>query len=126
MPIDYSLYPPDWKTVIRPRIMARARHCCEGCGVANHSTVLSKSRVLLCDPQPYRDAASNVGFYHTADERATVIVLTIAHLDHDTSNNEDSNLKALCQRCHLTHDAGHHSRNARKTREAKGRQLVLF
>jgi hypothetical protein len=54
------------------------------------------------------------------------VVLTIAHLDHDTTNNEDSNLAALCQRCHLTYDAKLHAENSRWTREAKSGQLNLF
>ena len=126
MPVNYSKYPAHWKTVIRPRIMARARNCCEQCGLPNHATVLSKSRVLLCDPQPYKQAAANVGCYHEPGERATVIVLTIAHLDHDTANNADSNLRALCQRCHLAHDAKHHATNCRRTRDAKKGQLTLL
>ncbi len=32
------------------------------------------------------------------------VVLTIAHLDHDVNNNDFSNLKALCQRCHNRYD----------------------
>lgn len=32
------------------------------------------------------------------------VVLTIAHLDQDTHNNDEANLKALCQQCHLAHD----------------------
>ena len=28
-------------------------------------------------------------------------VLTVHHIDGDTNNNEDDNLVALCQRCHL-------------------------
>jgi hypothetical protein len=33
MPIDYSKYPPNWKSEIRPRIMNRANNTCEfeGC-----------------------------------------------------------------------------------------------
>lgn len=33
------------------------------------------------------------------------IVLTVAHLDHRPENNDPTNLKALCQRCHLRYDA---------------------
>lgn len=126
MPINYAKYPPDWKAVIRPRIMARARNQCEECGVANYSTVLSKSRTMLCDPRPYRDAIQNVSCYHEPEERAVVIVLTIAHLDHDITNNADSNLKALCQRCHLGYDAVHHATNSRRTRDEKRGQLCLL
>jgi len=48
-----------------------------------------------------------------------VIVLTIAHLNHDTTDNRDENLSALCQRCHLSHDKYLHATNARETRRKK-------
>lgn len=44
------------------------------------------------------------------NQKAIKVVLTIAHLDHDTSHNDYSNLKALCQRCHLNYDKEHHKR----------------
>lgn len=44
------------------------------------------------------------------------VVLTVAHLDHDPTNNAEDNLAALCQRCHLAYDADHHRRNAAATR----------
>lgn len=37
--------------------------------------------------------------------RLTRVVLTTAHLDNDLVDHGDANLAALCQRCHLTHDA---------------------
>ena len=70
--------------------------------------------------------AAGLCCYHEPGERATVIVLTVAHLDHNVSNNDDSNLVALCQRCHLTYDAKLHAINARKTREAKSGQMALL
>jgi len=54
------------------------------------------------------------------------VILTIAHLDHTPENCDLDNLKALCQRCHLTYDAKHHAKNARKTREDKQGILKLF
>jgi hypothetical protein len=36
------------------------------------------------------------------------VVLACAHLDHDPTNNRPRNLAALCQRCHLAHDAREH------------------
>ena len=42
---------------------------------------------------------------------ATRIVLTIAHLDGNKDNNDFENLAALCQKCHLHHDIGHHVMN---------------
>lgn len=47
------------------------------------------------------------------------MVLTIAHLDHIPEHCSDDNLRALCQKCHLTYDAKHHAENARKTRMKK-------
>lgn len=40
--------------------------------------------------------------------RSTYVVLACAHLDHDPSNNDPANLAALCQRCHMIHDAAEH------------------
>lgn len=42
------------------------------------------------------------------------VVLTVAHLDHDPANNERSNLRAMCQRCHLAYDREHHAATRRK------------
>jgi hypothetical protein len=54
------------------------------------------------------------------------VILTIAHLDHTPENSDPSNLKAMCQRCHLRYDRHHHAESARKTRDAKTGQLPLF
>lgn len=51
--------------------------------------------------------------------RSVKIVLTVAHLDHDPTNNSLENLRALCQRCHNRHDVPHRSANRAKTRAAK-------
>ena len=40
----------------------------------------------------------------------TRVVLACAHLDHDPTNNKRRNLAALCQRCHMLHDAQEHQR----------------
>jgi hypothetical protein len=40
MPIDYSKYPKNWKTEIRPKILERAKNRCENCGVKNHELIL--------------------------------------------------------------------------------------
>ena len=93
MPCDYSLYPSDWKTVIRPRILARATWGdiivprCEWCGAVN---------------------------YESHPDTGSKVVLTVAHIDHGLENNDDENLAALCQRCHLEHDRGYHSENRKK------------
>lgn len=110
MPIDYANYPPDWKD-IRARIMARARYRCECTGE--------------CGLHPGRRCAE----YH--GERAMWakgrIVLTIAHLDHDVTHNDDDNLKAMCQRCHLRLDREQHAESAGRTRDRKrGQRRMEF
>ena len=47
-----------------------------------------------------------------------MIVLTIAHLDHQPENCDPENLRAWCQRHHLAYDADHHKANAYRTRKA--------
>lgn len=63
----------------------------------------------------------------TADGlKSTRVVLTIAHLDHDKTNNDYDNLAALCQKCHLGIDLKHHMANARETnRKKKGFQKLF-
>lgn len=94
MPIDYSTYPPNWKTEIVPRILRRAGEerdefneivkeaNCEKCGIENHSI----------------------------KQNGTRVVLTIAHLDHDSENHDvtDERLAAWCQACHLAYDHWRH------------------
>lgn len=101
MPIDYSKYPPNWKTEIRPAILKRDGDRCKFCGVRNYEPAQRGNKVIR-------------------------IVLTIAHLDHDIANNDYSNLAALCQRCHLRYDSDHHKANAQRTRNLKRGQCDLL
>lgn len=45
------------------------------------------------------------------------VVLTTAHLDHTPENCDPTNLRAMCQGCHLHYDRDHHAATARATRE---------
>jgi len=53
-------------------------------------------------------------------------VVTIAHLNHDSTDHADSNLAALCQRCHLAHDRQQHLANARRTRATRAGQAWIL
>ena len=44
MPINYSLYPKNWKTKIRPDILKRAKDACEFCLVPNYELILRGKR----------------------------------------------------------------------------------
>ncbi len=116
MPIresEKAKYPPreEW-AAIRERILQRARHRCEWCQVENASERWSARKVMIGPGgEPFRYKVT--------------IVLTIAHLDHDPTNNADENLAALCQRCHLRHDRGQHKWNAARTRARKAGQAEM-
>jgi hypothetical protein len=128
MPCDYSRYPEDWKTVIRPRILKRAgekRNAkgeitqearCEWCGASNRAwkTGDKKRPVYILHSDWPEDNA-----------HLTRIILTIAHIDHDESNCSDDNLAALCQACHLRPEAKQHAENAKATRLRKSGQLLF-
>ncbi|MBR6262712.1 MAG: hypothetical protein IKR05_05790 [Prevotella sp.] len=96
-PENKKRYPKNWKQ-IRQSILDRAGNRCEFCGIENYAI----------------------------KENGTKVVLTIAHLDHTPENCNPENLRALCQKCHLTYDAKHHAQTARQTREKKQGQYRLF
>lgn len=122
MPIDRSRYPADWDE-ITARIRKRAGNLCErpGCALPNGAWVQrSKANLEEWRPAPARSAI--LPDYWPDPERwrrPIRIVLTVAHLDHDTTNNAPENLRAWCQLHHLRHDAPLHAANAAKTRARK-------
>lgn len=140
MPMNRSLYPANWKE-IRARIMERAQNKCEWCGMPHYAVFCTDkegNRTRACGTLyhdeagngelPYREAREMASHLNDAEResgRWGVCVLTTAHLDHDTTNNSDDNLRALCNRCHLRHDAKHHAANAKKTRDKKKGQNTL-
>lgn len=128
MPIDYSKYPSNWKTEIRPAILERAGNCCEECGVKNYSRGARDFNGEWFDEMQIDNMNSDTGFWHFQSMHVKIIkiVLTIAHMDHDITNNKYSNLKALCQKCHLNHDKEHHRKNTKETiKNRKGLQSLF-
>ena len=92
-------YPRDW--VIRSKFIRhyRARNLCEWCGAANG--------------QPHPITGSKV-------------VLTVAHVfDKRPEAASLLNLAALCQRCHLAHDAPDRRRD-RAERRHRGNRTFAF
>ena len=121
-----ALYPADWKQ-ISAAVREEAGQKCERCLAPNREMILRGDGVdaglyMLSDGETRREFTGEfVGYRHGSefDGRLVRIVLTVAHLDHDPTNNDRANLRALCQRCHLAHDAKHHARNAAATRRAR-------
>ena len=106
-------YPKNWNE-IRTEIVARAEDRCEcvgECGLHSHTH------------GPQRCTERN-GF--KAKWARGIIVLTVAHLNHIPEDCRPENLKAMCQRCHLRYDVGHHAKSRRKNRDADtGQQSLL-
>ena len=119
MPFKKELYAKDWKQ-ISLRIRERAGQQCEWCGVANGAIGARDKYGDWHEEDAIHHMNSDCGRELFGEFPDMIrIVLTVAHMDHNTANNEDGNLKALCQKCHLSYDAKHHARNAAKTRERK-------
>lgn len=126
MSINYKDYPANWKTEIRPRILERSNHCCEQCGVKNYAVGARDKNGQWHDERSIHTLNSSHGLELFGEfPRMIKIVLTIAHMNHDITDNRPENLQALCQKCHLTYDAQYHAKNARETRKANKRKKVL-
>jgi hypothetical protein len=84
-------YPPNWAQLSHYIRFVRAQGRCENCGAVHGQ------RRLLTD-------------------KHGVVILACAHLDQNPAHNKHSNLRALCQECHLAHDRQDNSRRAAWTR----------
>jgi len=128
MPIDYSKYPKNWKSEIRPYILERDNYCCKFCGVENYSFGYRDNSGNWVSEKKFNGLNSSDGdiLFNGKFPKRIQIVLTIMHLDHDITNNDYSNLAAGCQRCHLNYDKEHRKANSRNTNETKKKLQRLF
>jgi|WetSurMetagenome_2_1015567.scaffolds.fasta_scaffold421611_2 hypothetical protein len=118
--------------MIRARILERANNRCEQCGAPNRAVIYRDGDSYVLDGQRYDASTSEhqgpAPYWEHDGLRATRIVLTVAHLDHGLDDHSDSNLKALCQRCHLAHYSAEHRTHSaetrRRTREDAGQQRL--
>lgn len=102
---EQARYPKDWPAISRRIRIERAGNRCES-----------------APGQP--SCRAQQGERHPIT--GAVVVLTVAHLDHQPENCAEDNLRALCQRCHLRHDAKHHAKNAARTRRDAKQTGELF
>ena len=97
-------YPEHWASLSRKIRYERAQgQCeCEGeCGL--HRTHPGPRRCTEVDRTPAKWAGGTV-------------ILTVAHLCHDSACADEAHLKAMCNRCHLRLDVKQHQQNAYLTR----------
>ena len=115
-----SLYPggsirsAEW-LAIRADVLRRAKYRCQVCSVPDRTVAF-----VYRDGQDAFDTKTIdfLGHRHAPSKVELVtVILSVAHLDHDPTNNRSSNLRALCQRCHLLHDIEHHQ-HTRRTKNA--------
>lgn len=134
MPIDYSEYPEKWKEISEYIRFERADNKCETCGAPNHEIIYRPNNDNYWKIAPEG---------HEADAmlldgvKFTKIVLTVAHINPDKMDvrynpefydpeDEENNLVAECQRCHLYRDRHLHAMNRKYGRDWKKYQLKLI
>lgn len=117
MPISAEnrwLYPIDWQQLSGMIRFERAGKRCEQCQRPHLQRVahLGDGRwwdaAAACWRSDRGKRISIRGGFRLASVRVTYVVLACAHLDHDPGNSAPANLRALCQRCHMIHDAAEH------------------
>lgn len=107
-PENRARYPKDWPEISKRIRFNRAGGRCEcdgRCGWLLCGTWSDNGHRAVCraeNGQPHPQTGS-------------LVVLTVAHLDHTPENCADDNLKAMCQGCHLNYDREHHAETRART-----------
>jgi hypothetical protein len=108
------LYPPHWRELSSRIRFERAGGRCQRCRRPHLARVRCLPDGRWFDEQTvaWRDRQGRIARWPDLLEatrfRMTRVVLSAAHLDSDPRNNRLTNLRALCQRCHLLQDRSHH------------------
>lgn len=107
-PENLKRYPADWKA-ISLEVREAAGWRCEG------SPAYPECRAENAQPHPVTGSR---------------VVLTVAHLNHVPEDcgepGNRPNLKAWCQRCHLTYDAKLHAVSVAETRRKRAPTIDMF
>lgn len=109
-PENRDKYPADWPAISARIRFERAEGRCEcdgRCGIAHGGRCTARHG----EPHPVTGSR---------------VVLTVMHLDHDPGHNDDTNLMAGCQRCHLRYDSRLHAATAHRTRRGRLADGDLF
>ena len=123
------LYPIDWPELSNLIRFRRAKGRCEHCQRPHGREVIHLGDGTWWDEdsEAWRDGKGRrvralasltdllpIQFVLTGIDpprpRVTRVVLASDHLNHDPGDNRPRNLAALCQRCHMIHDAAEHRR----------------
>lgn len=107
-----SKYCHNWEYISYDIRQNRARNKCEKCGVSNgaivykdiHNKRQEATFEHLSEVQKLTESTGKNEQSVLKMLRMTKIILTVAHLNQNTSDNDYFNLQALCQKCHFFHD----------------------
>lgn len=120
-PMRLADYHPDWAWISR-QIRGQAGDVCEFCQVPNGALIQRNASGdwIRWDELGAMNSDAGWSWLGTWDPPPPVtVVLTVAHLCHDTTCIDPTHLRALCQRCHLGYDRPHHERRSAETRARK-------
>jgi len=100
--MDYSLYHPDWKDIIRPQILKRDGYKCLHCGARHKSRVYKDTTGKYIECDEFLEA-----WAISSGRKVFTLYLQVAHINHDKTNNEPENLMTLCPVHHARFDTEH-------------------
>lgn len=137
-PENRSRYPKDWPAIslaARARAGWKCQH--QGCAARQYAVGIWRRGLLgsfewdeygIADGYLEARTLAAEWFFALGEEgpRPTVIVLTVAHLNHQPEDCRPENLAAMCQRHHLAYDAQHHKETAYATRRRASATADLF
>ena len=127
-PENRERYPPDWPLISDRIRFERAGGWCECRGECGHSHTQGD------ELDHWRRCEARHNKPHPITR--SVVTLTTAHLDHTPENSdnpdgmfvllplEESNLRAMCQRCHLGYDHDRHMAHQRENRHRGQMSLI--
>lgn len=117
MPIRKQDYPPDWP-FISLTVRKEAGWKCEWCAAPGGKVIQrfpGGAWAEVVQIQAHITAAieytEKMTWARLRYHRLTKVVLSTAHLDRNSKNNDRENLASLCQKCHLNHDILQHMQN---------------
>jgi len=126
--MNRSKYPADWEQISARIRFERANGKCERCG-AKHGAIGARDiNDKWHDVDDIDAMNSDYGgrLFDGEYPHIIKIILTCAHLNHDTTDNSDTNLAALCQLCHNRHDIKYRVQNRRHNHDRVVGQLRMF
>jgi|SRR5882724_752531 len=97
-----SEYPINWNDEIRPAILKRDNFKCCLCGIKHRTYIFidQSGKVIVVDKKEHEELQRE-------GLRTYRVYLQVSHRNHIKKDCSDSNLWALCNRCHYLYDKQH-------------------